>query len=267
MNQLTPSAVQELWSKFSGSKAPDLRRELVLHYLALVKYVVARSGLTWSVRWQGLEPGDLVHSGVIGLLDAVDRFRPSMGVKFETFAVPRIRGAILDELRAVDWVPRSVRGRSRLAEQAIRQVSQETGGDPSEAEVAARIGLSLDEYRRVMSDAGQSLRSKAGGIAGEDQAGVEYVPSEDADPLEQLSAHETREFLAQAVAALPSREQSIVGLYYYEGLRFAEIARVLEITESRVSQIHGRILRDLRRQLEGAARVAARQGGEERRAI
>jgi RNA polymerase sigma factor for flagellar operon FliA len=261
MNQLSSSAVQDLWSRYAGSKAPEARRELVLHYLALVKYVVARSGLAWSARRQGLEPGDVVHSGVIGLLDAVDRFRPSMGVKFETFAVPRIRGAILDELRAVDWVPRAVRGRNRQAERVLRQVSQEAGEEPSEDQVARRLGLEVEEYRRIMRDAARAV--PAGANEGGGEPSVEHLPSDDADPLELLSAQDTKEILARAVASLPPRDQAIVGLYYYEGLRFAEIARVLEITESRVSQIHTRILRDLRRHLAGAAWGMVRTSGEE----
>lgn len=257
MNRPTPSAVQDLWSRFEGDKSPEARRDLVLHYLSLVKYVVARSGFSFSARRHGLEIGDMFQSGVIGLMDAVDRYRPAMGVKFETYAAPRIKGAIQDALRAIDWLPRSVRGRSRLAEETIRTMAQEAGSDPIDIDVATRLGLCVDDYRRLM--AGASLSVSPGtsvGGAGEESI-LENIPSNTGDPFEILSEAELRNVLAHAVEELPERDQVIVGLYYFEGLKFAEIAAVLEVTESRVSQIHSRILRELKKRLEQAASVDA----------
>jgi RNA polymerase sigma factor FliA len=239
-----------LWEEFEETRSVQLRRRLVVQYMDLVRYVVSKFNLHHQGRAQGLEYNDIVHFGVLGLLAALDRYSSSHGVKFETYAVPRIRGAILDELRKLDWVPRSVRESSRKVGQAVHQVAQEQGREPVDTEVAAKLSMTVEEYRRLVSDGAVPVvpgAEQREGIAGEDEE--EPADPDAKSPFDHLSDNETRAGLIKAVEALSERDRTVIALYYYEGLRFAEIGKVLEITESRVSQIHSDVLRQLRKSL------------------
>ncbi len=251
MQGTTQAAVGKMWEEFTSSKAPELRRKLVLQYMELVHYVVGRFGLQRQGRPHGLEEGDIMQFGVLGLLNAIDRFSPSVGVKFETYAIPRIRGAILDELRELDWVPRSVRANNRRIERATQQVAQENGREAVGVEIAGKLEMSLDEYRKFIT--GGDGKRVTGLEVMSDGLGnfTDTIPEEGANPLESLSGKESKAILIEAVSHLPPRDRSIIALYYYEGLKFGEIGKILRVSESRVSQIHGKVLRDLRQRVVG----------------
>ena len=143
------TGVGTIWTEYQHHRSADLRRQLVIHYLGLVRYVIARMGM--QHRDRTLEPSDVMQMGLLGLLSAIDRYNPLAGVKFETFAVPRIRGAIQDELRDIDWLPRAVRARFRSASELERRLSQEAGRDVLDTEVARELNMSVDDLRRVLA--------------------------------------------------------------------------------------------------------------------
>jgi RNA polymerase sigma factor for flagellar operon FliA len=244
------SAAVDMWGEYLQTRDPDLKRKLVLQYLDLVRYVVSKFGLHQQGRGHGLEYNDIVHFGVLGLLTAIDRFSPTQGVKFETYAVPRIRGAILDELRKLDWVPRSVRETSRRVGKAAHDLMQQNGREPLDEEIAGKLSMSVEEFRKMVGGGSAVVREVE--IVSESQSPepLDQVPSETPTPLERLGDEETRTLLTEAIERLPERDRTVIALYYYEGLKFTEIAKVLNLTEGRVSQIHTEVLRQLRSRLQ-----------------
>jgi RNA polymerase sigma factor for flagellar operon FliA len=243
-------STQYLWDEFLRSRSPELKRKLVVQYLDLVRYVVSKFGLHQHGRAQGLEFDDVVHFGILGLLTAVDRFSPAQNVKFETYAVPRIRGAILDEMRKLDWVPRSVRETSRRVGKAAHQVMQENGREPLDAEIAGKLEITLEEYHKLIGGGFTSSPRDAEVAVDSDSAEqLDSAPSDGPSPFDRLSDQETRAILLEAVERLPERDRTVIALYYYEGLKFTEIAKVLDISEGRISQIHSEVLRQLRNRL------------------
>ncbi|HUI64813.1 MAG TPA: FliA/WhiG family RNA polymerase sigma factor [Bacteroidota bacterium] len=226
------------------------KKDVVVRYAPLVHFVVSRFGLQGRGRSLGLEHNDLVQAGMIGLLDAVERYSPALGVKFETYAVSRIRGTILDELRRLDWVPRAVYAQHRAYRDAQDQVIRETGREAVGAEIAAKLSMTEEEYRRFIIESGETMNKDAG-WEGERRSGteVETIAAESPTPDEQLSQKQIKQFLMDAINGLPPRQRAIIALYYYEGLKFGEIATVLRISESRVSQVHSAILSKLRGEL------------------
>lgn len=242
MHGSTPDPVElRLWQRFKQDADQDARDRLIVHYSPLVKFVAGRvrSGLPPSV-----EQDDLVSDGVIGLMDAVDKFDPDRGLQFQTYAVRRIRGAMIDGLRAADWVPRGVRDRARAIEATRAELAQRLGRPPTLEEVADALGTSVAELSRTLDDAGRgSLLSldESYDEADVPRAAVELPGADDDLP---------DGFLA-AVRQLPERDQVIVALYYWERFTLAEIGRVLGVTESRVSQLLTRATRSLRATLLG----------------
>jgi RNA polymerase sigma factor FliA len=242
--------LQILWREFEESRSVHLRRRLVVQYMDLVRYVVSKFNLQYQGRSQGLDYEDIVHFGVLGLLGALDRYTSVHGVKFETYAVPRIRGAILDELRKLDWVPRSVRESTRKVGQAVNQVAQEHGREPVDVEVASRLSMSVEEYHHMVADGAIAVVRRSEVLESSEEAGQEEPADTEAlSPFDHLNDKETKAALVKALEGLSERDRTVIALYYYEGLRFAEIGKVLEITESRVSQIHSEVLRQLRKSL------------------
>ncbi len=249
------SSVQSLWDAYMANRPTEAKRALVVQYLDVVRYVVARLGNLNQAAGGALEKEDLVQFGVLGLIDAIDRFRPEVGVKFETYAIPRVRGAILDAVRNLDWVPRSVRSSARRLEVATADVTQKMGREAADQEIAGRLAVTVEELQRILMDAGTVLvpvRNSPGSSA-QDDSGPDQLCEEGPDPLEDLVARESKTLLAEAIRALPERFRQVIALYYYEELKFGEIGRMLNISESRVSQIHAEILRNLRNHLAGQA--------------
>lgn len=238
--------IDTAWDAWHSSQEVTAREWLVVHYASLVKFVAGRlaAGLPKSV-----DTGDLVSAGVFGLMNAIDRFDPSQGFKFETYAVPRIRGAILDGLRSLDWVPRSVRSRSRSVQDAIAQLEHELGRTPTDEEIAGELKISVEELEKWLADIA------AGSVGPLDHVAMDNAPAEaDAhlQPGRAMEDGELRDAMRSEIARLPEREQAILILYYEDGLTLAEIGEALGVTESRVSQIHTKAVLQLRSRLAAA---------------
>lgn len=246
---MTEMATQDLWGQFLQTHEAGLKRKLVLQYLDLVRYVVSKFGLQQQGRRHGLEYDDVVHFGVLGLLTAIDRFSPSQGVKFETYAVPRIRGAILDEMRKLDWVPRSVRETTRKIGKAANDVMQEHGREPLDEEIASKLSMSIEDFQKMVGSGSTFIRDVEIATGRQSPEPLDQAASEAPSPLEQLGDEETRASLREAIERLSERERTVIALYYYEGLKFTDIAQILHLTEGRVSQIHSAVLRQLRGRL------------------
>src|SRR5690606_25654904 len=219
-----------------------------VHYTPLVRAVAYRLG---SALPSYVEVADLVQCGVFGLIDAVERFDPERSPRFESYAVPRIRGAILDELRAQDWVPRGVRGRVRELERAQERLESRLQRAATDAELAEEVGLAVHEVRalarQVQLISVEALDENSGGVS-------ELLADDDApDPVAVVQAAETLRQLAVAVAQLEERDRDVVRLYYLENRPLAEIGRLLGVTESRVCQLHTRLVGRLRGRLEELA--------------
>lgn len=242
--------VHPLWEAFVADCSPSAKRALVVQYLDLVRYVVTRLGRVSAAAGRALEQEDLLQYGVLGLMNAIDRFSPAAGVKFETYAIPRIRGAILDEVRNLDWVPRSVRANARRIEDAAERVVQEVGREAADQEIAGKLDISIKEFQKILKDAGAVMTSARPGRH-ETAEPMDQVAEASPDPFQQLSDEESRTKLVEAIVDLPERSRKVIALYYYEGLKFGDIARLLEVSESRVSQIHSEVLRGLRTRLAG----------------
>ena len=248
-----------LWVEFRRTNDKALRDRLILTYAPLVKYVAGRlgSGLPAHV-----DEGDLVSYGLLGLIGAIERYDPDRDIKFETYAIARIKGAIIDELRALDWVPRSVRSRAREIERAIAELEAKLGTAPTDEQIAAKIGITVEELEDSLTDISRSsiaALDELWSVSGEgDQISLmdTIEDTTGSRPAEALDEVETREALADAIARLPEREKLVVTLYYYEELTLREIGEVLGVTESRVSQLHTKAILRLKARLAGAtARV------------
>ena len=245
-----------LWEEFKQNEVSGAREgareRLILHYAPLVKYVASRvaTGLPASV-----DQADLVSYGMFGLIDALEKFDPGRGNKFETYAIPRIKGAIIDELRAMDWVPRSVRFKAREIEKAYSDLESIHKRGPTEKEVAARLGVTLRELHDVINQISfvQVLQLdeilSVGSDRGEQVSLLDTLADRGTDPTTALEGEETRGLLAAAINSLSEREKIVVTLYYFEGLTLAEIGDILGVTESRVCQIHTKAVGQLRLQL------------------
>jgi RNA polymerase sigma factor for flagellar operon FliA len=255
--------VQSLWLEYQRSRDQGIRDRLILTYAPLVKYVAGRlgSGLPAHV-----DEGDLVSYGLLGLIGAIERFDPTRDIKFETYAISRIKGAIIDELRALDWVPRSVRARAREIERAIAELESKAGRAPTDEEIAGKIGITVEELEDSLTEISRSsiaALDELWTVSGEGGDQVSLLDTiedtEGPNPQEALAQTELREALGEAISRLPEREKLVVTLYYYEELTLREIGEVLGVTESRVSQLHTKAILRLKARLLGAQ---ARAGAE-----
>ncbi len=246
--------VAQLWREYKADGSPEIRERLILHYSPLVKFVAGRvaAGLP-----QSIEQSDLVSYGIFGLIDAIDKFDPSRGFKFETYAISRIKGAIIDELRSIDWVPRSVRAKARAVERAYSKLENELRRSPEDKEVAAELGMTEAELDAVLSQVsftGLVALDELLSAGGSDRSGTSTVMDTIADrahdPVEAFEVDEMKHLLADAINRMPDRERLVLTLYYYEGLTLAEIGGVLGVTESRVCQIHTKAILQLRGRLQ-----------------
>jgi len=241
--------LQMQWNRWLKRKNAAARDHLIVHYSPLVKFVAGRvgAGLPSSV-----DAGDLIGSGVFGLIDAIERFEPDRGVKFETFAVPRIRGAIYDGLRQLDWVPRSVRSRAREVERAFSELEHKHGRAPSDEELAAHLNITDAELTKWLSSIASTT---VGPLDRAIAAGAEPAASDDASsnsPTAVVEEKELAKLMRDEIRRLPDREKLVLSLYYDEGLTLAEIGDVIGVTESRVSQIHTKSVLHLRSRLHAA---------------
>lgn len=237
------------WLRYQRDGNPEVRARLLRQYLPLVRNVAGRMAIGFP---RSVELSDLINTGVIGLVEAFSNFDPSRGVKFETYAVPRIRGAILDELRALDWVPRSTRARSREIERALLSLENDHGRPPTDAELAQKLGCTVEELMFAKGDVtGSSLLSLDETVYREDDnhqvPRIETVRDDArATALGDLEKSELRAFLVMAIDRLTEQEKLVIALYYFEELTLKEIGEVMSISESRVSQIHTKAVLKLR---------------------
>ncbi len=248
-----PQSVDELWRMYKTTGDARLREQLILHYSPLVKYVAGRVSVGLP---PNVEQADFVSSGVFGLIDAIEKFDIERSIKFETYAITRIRGAMIDELRALDWIPRSVRQKARNVERAYATLEAKLHRTPTEVEVASEMGVGVEDLHAVFSQlslanvvALEELLS-VGSEGGGRLSIMDTLEDTGADnPVEVAEGRELRQLLSRAINSLPDREKTVVMLYYYEGLTLAEIGHVLGVTESRVSQIHTKSVLQLRAKL------------------
>jgi RNA polymerase sigma factor for flagellar operon FliA len=249
-----------VWAAYKDHDDQAARESLIINYSPLVKYVAGRLSANLP---QTVDTADLISYGVFGLIDAIEKFDLDRGIKFETYAIARIKGAIIDELRAMDWVPRSVRARAREIEGAYITLENRLKRVPKDAEVAEEIGITVPDLQQSLSKLSytsvMSFEEMWSSSDRDDhQDAIGSIADHTAeDPVEVFENAEIKEILAGAIERLPEREKTVVALYYYEGLTLKEIGVVLGVTESRVSQLHTKAVLRLRARLHAAQGQAA----------
>lgn len=232
---------ERLWSDYSRTRATDLREKLILEYSPLVKIVAGRLSMYLGYN---VEYDDLVSYGVFGLIDAIDKYDVNKQNKFETYASLRIRGEILDQIRKMDWIPRTVRQRQKQVDAAIREIESTTGRNASDEEIAEKLGISPDEYNEWQSQLKVTNLVSLNEFmeAGSDVPNGRNASSHFATPEESFEQGELKDVLREALDLLTEKERRVIELYYYEELTLKEISVVLEVSESRVSQLHTKAL-------------------------
>jgi RNA polymerase sigma factor for flagellar operon FliA len=249
--------LKDLWRRYKDDGDQGARERLVLAYAPLVKYVAGRmsSGLPAHV-----EEADLISYGLLGLISAIERFDPGREIRFETFAITRIKGSIIDELRSLDWVPRSVRAKAREIERANAKLEHQLHRAPNDREMADALEMSVDEFQESLVKISNSSVVALDELWTVSDASGDTVSLLDTiqdpaavDPSQEMDLTDMRDRLADAIARLPEREKLVVALYYYENLTLREIGEVLGVTESRVSQLHTKAVLRLKSRLQGDA--------------
>jgi RNA polymerase sigma factor FliA len=241
--------IEQVWGEYKQSGERHLRNRLMEHYLPIVRYTAERLSAKLP---NEVDVDDLISSGIFGLLDAIEAFDLTRGVKFETYCSPRVRGAILDELRSMDWVPRLVRSRAQKLETATKALKAELGRLPTDAEIAGRLDVNRSELTKMLRDANTvSLISLSRKYQDHDSNRelheIDVLQDRQSeDPLDSIQKRDLHDFLMKG---LSRTERLIIVLYYYEQLTMKEIGVVLDLSESRVSQMHSGILNRLMRQL------------------
>jgi RNA polymerase sigma factor FliA len=252
--------LRDLWRRYKDEGDERARERLVVAYSPLVKFIAGRmaSGLPSHV-----EEGDLISYGLLGLIGAIERFDPGREIKFETFAVARVKGAIIDELRSLDWVPRSVRARARDVEKANAKLEAKLQRSPTEEEMAKELKITVEEFQNALLEIANSsvlalddLWTFADPEGGGGQISVlDTITDPNAvDPESEAQSSELKDRLADAIESLPERERLVIALYYYENLTLREIGEVLGVTESRISQLHTKAVLRLKSRLQGDLR-------------
>ncbi len=254
--------LRALWRRYQDGRGAAARERLILTYAPLVKFVAGRMRAALPPH---VDEADLISYGLVGLIGAVERFDPDRQVRFETFAASRIRGAILDELRAQDWVPRSVRSMAREIERRSSELEHRLRRAPRDDELADALGIEVDDLhealRQISTSSIVALDETWGADSERESASlIDTIGDERApDPAAVLDAHETDDALSESIARLSDREKTVTALYYYEGLTLREIGEVLDVTTSRVSQIHTRAVLRLRGAVRGVSDSGARR--------
>jgi RNA polymerase sigma factor for flagellar operon FliA len=243
---------EELWQQYQKTRDPAIREAFIKQYAPLVKYVAGKVAMGMP---HNVEFDDLVGFGVFGLIDAIDKYDPEKNVKFKTYAVTRIRGAIFDELRQIDWVPRSVRQKTREIESAVSSLEAQLGRTATDQEIASSLGMDETEYlKTIQKISGTSILSLNDvWFSGDENDKVSIGDSIESpsslNPDVMVMNDEIRRVIVEAINELPDKEKKILVLYYYEDLTLKDIGRVLEVTESRVSQLHTKAILHLRSKL------------------
>jgi RNA polymerase sigma factor for flagellar operon FliA len=255
-----PREIERLWQELKATGSTAIRDQLIVHYSPLVKYVAGRVAVGLP---QNVDQGDLVSYGIFGLIDAIEKFDLERGFKFETYAISRIKGAIIDELRSIDWVPRSVRSKARSLEKAYGKLEGELHRTPTDAELADELGMTDNQLQSTFSQISfiglVALDEMLGGerTGGDSMTLGDTIADTRDGPMAAYEVEEMRQILAQAINDMPEREKIVLTLYYYEGLTLAEIGEVLGVTESRVCQIHTKSVIHLRAKIAASEREPA----------
>jgi len=255
-----PDAIDRLWQSFKESGDSKHRDALIVHYSPLVKYVAGRVAVGLP---QNVDQADLVSYGIFGLIDAIEKFDLDRGFKFETYAIARIKGAIIDELRSIDWVPRSVRAKARALEKAYGKLEAKLHRTPTDAELAEELGVNDGQLQQTFSQisfiglVALDETLSGAGERGETMSLGDTVADTEPGPMAAYEVEEMRQILAEAINGMPEREKIVLTLYYYEGLTLAEIGQVLGVTESRVCQIHTKSVIHLRAKIAASEREPA----------
>lgn len=238
---------RKLWDEYMKTKSTELREKIILEYAPLVKTVAGRLSMYLGYN---VEYDDLVSYGIFGLIDAIDKFDTMKEVKFETYASLRIRGAILDQIRKMDWIPRTIRQRQKQIDSVIRQIEVETGKSASDEEIARKLGITNDEYtdwQSQMKITGLvSLNEYIEQGSDVSQDSGQHTAARFVSPEENVEKQELTRVLGDALELLTEKENKVITLYYYEDLTLKEISNVLEVSESRVSQLHTRALQKMK---------------------
>ncbi|WP_298459768.1 FliA/WhiG family RNA polymerase sigma factor [uncultured Cellulomonas sp.] len=248
--------ISTTWDVYKRTGDRSQRDRLILHYAPLVTAVAGRVGMRLP---SSVEHADLVSSGMFGLIDAIEKYEPGRAVRFQTYAGARIRGAIIDELRSTDWIPRSVRSKARAVDRAYAELEAELRRTPTEGEVAGRLGMGTGELRSVFAQIATvnvaALDELLGGERGDSLSLGDTLQDERTpDPAGSFETRETKHLLARAIEQLGEREKIVLVLYYYENMTLGEIGRVLGVTESRISQLHSTAMLRLRATLAASER-------------
>ncbi len=237
-----------LWDNYAKTRSPEIREKLILEYAPLVKLVAGRLSMYLGYN---VEYDDLVSYGIFGLIDAIDKFDTLKAVKFETYASLRIRGAILDQIRKMDWIPRTIRQKQKKIDAAMKEIESATGRAATDEEIAASLGISEDDY------VGWQSQMKITGVVSLNEfmeSGTE-IPAEQThqrrfdSPEEVIEKEELKRVLGQALELLTEKEKKVILLYYYEDLTLKEISNILEVSESRISQLHTRALQKMKKRM------------------
>lgn len=237
-HQLNPDDITTLWLTYQQTHKPDIRERLIEHYLSLVKIVAGRIAISLP---QHVDKDDLISNGFFGLLDAIEKYDPARGIKFETYAVARIRGAILDAIRAQDWVPTSVRQKAKQYEQTMAQLEHSLGRSATDEEIAAALQISQTELYSLLNQLNASTV-----IPLEEFIRSETATNQPISPSEHIETEEVKLLLAKSIDKLPEKERIVVTLYYYEGMTLKEISLILKLSEARISQLHTKAIFRLR---------------------
>jgi len=238
----------EIWKQYSETKDPAIREKLILQYVHLVKYVAGRLNIYFGTN---VEYDDLVGFGVFGLIDAIDKYDVKKGVKFETYASLRIRGAVIDSIREMDWIPRSLRQKHKELEKVYNELENELGRSANDNEVAERLGISLKEFYKLLNDVSiGSMTSLEEIFEQNNETGINISnDNKDDNPEIYIEMEEAKQILADAIDKLPEKEKMVITLYYFNELTLKEISAIMSVSESRISQLHTKAILRLRGKL------------------
>lgn len=245
--KLSPEELEVLWASYKGSGDMDAKNDLLLHYGYLVRWIVRRMMPKYN---DYNEYDDLVSCGMIGLIDAVDKFERGREVKFETYAVTRIRGEILDYMRSQDWASPSLRKKINQITNAYEELEREYPDRPVDEDVAAKLEMTVDQVHKILNQSHMfNLVNFEDALGGASAGEADIKNHDEKTPEDELLEKEKKQLLAEAIDELPEKERLMITLYYYEGLLLKEIADIMHVTESRVSQIHSKVLAKMRMKL------------------
>jgi len=243
--------IDKLWDAYfdtrsDAAKQQQIKEQLIIHYSPMIKFVVGKMSIFVS---NAVDFDDLISYGIFGLIDAIDKFDAQKGVKFETYASLRIRGAVIDGLRSLDWVPRSLRQKSKQMDDTYAQLENELGREPTNKDLAAKLGISEDEVDEEVKKSSLVSLVSFDDYLENHHEGAEPGDTDEESPERLFDQKELNEILVSAIKNLTEKEQMLVTLYYFEELTLKEISKVMQVSESRVSQIHSKAMMKLRTRL------------------